>query len=348
MDCAIREVYEETGYDVKGAGLVEANEDKAKYIDMSLREQQMRLYVFRNVPMSTHFEPKTRKEISKISWFKVTELAATGNQKHAQQQYGPVSQDALKASQFYMVAPFIRPLRQWIKQQKKLDQQGGRGAHRMAIAEESEVEVLQPSNQMVYDDGMITTDPEGDDDGHFQRLLSGLHGAQQSAPQPVIQSEAASTADLSAQLKAMLSVGGPVAPPVPPQQQPQSNPLMSMLMGEPHTQHGQLPPHTPMDQITRAPPQAHTPHHHHPRPPPYSEMPPPPQFPISPPHAQHGPPHPQFHNAPPPHWQETHQHCRRAARGTKRRKETHTPMRMDSSTLMNMAARAVLNAMTAS
>lgn len=63
LDCAIREVYEETGYDVKEAGLV-PDEDKAKYIEMVLREQHMRLYVFRGVPMDTPFAPRTRKEIS--------------------------------------------------------------------------------------------------------------------------------------------------------------------------------------------------------------------------------------------------------------------------------------------
>lgn len=288
LDCAIREVYEETGYDVKEAGLVD--EDNAKYIDMALREQQMRLYVFRDVPMDTVFEPKTRKEISRIDWFKVSELAAT-HPKHVQNQQ-QVNQDALKASQFYMVAPFIRPLRQWIKQQRKLDQQGKRSSKNV-VAEESEVEGLQIPNPMVYDDGMMTTDPE-DDGHHFQRLLSGLQGPQQAAPEPVLQPVAENTADLSAQLKAMLSVGGPVAPPAQ-QQQPQGNPLMSALFGK--QQPPQIP-HTPLDQIQNVPPQAQTPHHHHPRPPPYSEMPPPPHFPLSP---QHGPPPPHHFNQ--QHWQ---------------------------------------------
>ena len=63
LDCAIREVYEETGYDIKDAGLV-PGEDDAKFIEVSLREQHMRLYVFRGVPMDTYFAPRTRKEIS--------------------------------------------------------------------------------------------------------------------------------------------------------------------------------------------------------------------------------------------------------------------------------------------
>ena len=63
LDCAVREVWEETGFDIRAAGLVE-DDDKAKFIEVSLREQHMKLFVFRGVPMDTHFEPRTRKEIS--------------------------------------------------------------------------------------------------------------------------------------------------------------------------------------------------------------------------------------------------------------------------------------------
>ena len=66
LDCAIREVYEETGLDVGLAGLVRS-ESEVKFIDVPMREQNVRLYVFRGVSMDTHFEPKTRKEIS-VSW----------------------------------------------------------------------------------------------------------------------------------------------------------------------------------------------------------------------------------------------------------------------------------------
>ena len=60
LDCAIREVYEETGYDIKEAGLV-PEEDSAKYIEVSLREQHMRLYVFRGVPMGHVFRAENSK-----------------------------------------------------------------------------------------------------------------------------------------------------------------------------------------------------------------------------------------------------------------------------------------------
>lgn len=63
LDCAIREVYEETGYDVRAAGLATKNHP-VKAIDVTMREQHLRMFVFQGVPLDTHFEPKTRKEIS--------------------------------------------------------------------------------------------------------------------------------------------------------------------------------------------------------------------------------------------------------------------------------------------
>ena len=75
LDCAVREVYEETGYDIRAAGLVPETEE-VKYIDIPMREQHIRLYVFRDIPMDTHFEPRTRKEISKIEWYRLSDLPA--------------------------------------------------------------------------------------------------------------------------------------------------------------------------------------------------------------------------------------------------------------------------------
>ena len=67
LTCAVREVYEETGYDLEAAGLVGDGEN-VKSIEVAMREQSLKLFVFRGVPMDTHFEPRTRKEISKIQW----------------------------------------------------------------------------------------------------------------------------------------------------------------------------------------------------------------------------------------------------------------------------------------
>jgi len=117
LECAIREVYEETGFDIREAGLVGQEKDM-KYIEITMREQQMRLYVFRGVPRDTYFEPKTRKEISKIEWYKLTDLP-TLKRNRDHDGNGNLPTPAVNANKFYMVAPFLNPLKKWITQQKK-------------------------------------------------------------------------------------------------------------------------------------------------------------------------------------------------------------------------------------
>ncbi|KAK2627263.1 hypothetical protein QTJ16_003229 [Diplocarpon rosae] len=114
LDCAIREVYEETGYNLEEAGLVPADR-KVKKIEVNMAQQQMQLFVFRDVPMETYFEPRTRKEISKIEWWRLSDLPAfrRKGQEHPQA--------AISANKFYMVAPFLVPLRKWVVEQKKKD-----------------------------------------------------------------------------------------------------------------------------------------------------------------------------------------------------------------------------------
>ena len=137
LDCAVREVYEETGYDIKAAGLV-GSEEETKYIEVTLREQHMRLYIFRGVPMDTQFEPRTRKEISKIEWYKLSDLPSIRKKK--QQNEGKGEDLAINANKFYMVAPFLVPLKKWISAQRKLDkakQSNGTANNAVAIDEET-------------------------------------------------------------------------------------------------------------------------------------------------------------------------------------------------------------------
>jgi mRNA-decapping enzyme subunit 2 len=60
--CAIREVYEETGYDI--TKLINPNE----YIELVINLQYTRLYLVPDVPQKTVFEPKTRNEIKCCKW----------------------------------------------------------------------------------------------------------------------------------------------------------------------------------------------------------------------------------------------------------------------------------------
>jgi mRNA-decapping enzyme subunit 2 len=296
LDCAIREVYEETGYDIQAAGLVPHDED-VKFLDQTMREQHMRLFVFRGVPMDTYFEPRTRKEISKISWYKLADLPTLKKERHMQ-QHGINGEDSLKMSNFYMVAPFIRNLKTWIKQQRREDKMHGRVVPRThVLVEEDTAEDIPAAEEPSADEAHFeTTDVE--DSGHMDRLLSNLRSSHQNVSDsilPEVSTAPLQTTDLAAELKRMLSVGGPaffLPQPVP--QEKEANPLMSMLRGnaahqqQPNNYARAVPPQTPLDQISATPPQARTPHHNHPRPPPFSSMPPPPVFSYSPNHPHLG------------------------------------------------------------
>lgn len=59
-DCAVREVLEETGYDC-GHFLKPVSKD---FMELTMREQKIRLYIVSGVDEGTHFETLTRKEIS--------------------------------------------------------------------------------------------------------------------------------------------------------------------------------------------------------------------------------------------------------------------------------------------
>ena len=149
LDCAVREVLEETGFDIREAGLVPRN-DEIKYIEISMREQQIRLYVFRNVPMETNFQPRTRKEISKIQWYKLSELPAFRKRGNQQQNDAAAASNANK---FYMVAPFLVPLKKWVVQQRKRD------STRAVSSSHLSQHVLYEEQQQTEDDAGTQTDP---------------------------------------------------------------------------------------------------------------------------------------------------------------------------------------------
>ncbi|KAB8296361.1 hypothetical protein EYC80_009122 [Monilinia laxa] len=117
LTCAIREAFEETGYDVERSGLVAQDRSLVEGLDVTGHGQQIRLYPFRDVPMDTFFEPQTRKEISRIQWWRLSDLP--GYNKKGQQQHQPEA--AANANKFYMVAPFLPKLKKWIFNQKRED-----------------------------------------------------------------------------------------------------------------------------------------------------------------------------------------------------------------------------------
>ncbi|KAI1757823.1 hypothetical protein F4782DRAFT_525638 [Xylaria castorea] len=119
VDCAIREAYEETGYNLRAAGLVEKNAP-VHPLEVTMHDQQVRLYVFRGIPENTVFETRTRKEIGDIKWYRLSDLPTYKKKKGVGKIQGPATSSQ---ERFYMVAPFMVQLRQWVLKQKKVDAQ---------------------------------------------------------------------------------------------------------------------------------------------------------------------------------------------------------------------------------
>ncbi|KAG8390620.1 hypothetical protein BUALT_Bualt01G0102400 [Buddleja alternifolia] len=97
--CAIREVLEETGFDVSKL----LNKDD--YIEMIFGQQRVRLYVVAGVKDDTSFAPLTKKEISEIAWHRLDELQPANDD---------VISRGITGLKLYMVAPFLASLKSWI------------------------------------------------------------------------------------------------------------------------------------------------------------------------------------------------------------------------------------------
>ncbi len=271
LDCAIREVDEETGFDIRAAGLVPPPAD-VFFIDNNFRDQQIRLYVFRNVPMDTHFEPKTRKEIGGIKWYKISDLPtqrkknATNNTANGQGQPGQETDDvsSVPNPKFYMVNPFVGPLRKWVSMQRKKDVMHGGYDH------------LVP--QVPYIEDIFTEDETAPEPEPTQKARTPAN------PEELL-------ANASRELQRLLnmqpvlsnrSAGAPVAP-VPPAGAPahfadtsqsKANALLAVLQqgGDASLRTNAAPlqpgiaapvPHTPLDHTYNQAPQPNTPQHQH-------------------------------------------------------------------------------------
>ncbi|TFK57069.1 DCP2-domain-containing protein [Heliocybe sulcata] len=86
--CAVREVLEETGYDLSG------KLNPADVIEVGIREQKISLYIVPGVPEDYPFKTRTRKEISRIEWFRLTDLPTWKRNKAV-------------PGKFYLISPFI-------------------------------------------------------------------------------------------------------------------------------------------------------------------------------------------------------------------------------------------------
>lgn len=264
LDCAVREVYEETGYDIREAGLV-PSDGNVKYIEITMREQHMRLYVFRDVPMDTHFEPRTRKEISRIEWWRLSELPAF--RKKGQSHVQDDGEAAINANKFYMVAPFLVPLKKWVVEQKKKD-----------VNKALSNQHLMPT---------LVDDTLTEEESGFERTL-----ARDSIPHstPGLDTMEGATAALHRLLKIQPPTQGLQPEAASAIQSPASKSsgeaLLALLQGKPtgtHQGSQQAPPtHTPLDLTYTDAAMPNAPSHLQHRPQPPSNMLPPPSFPLQP------------------------------------------------------------------
>jgi len=97
--CAIREVLEETGFDISKF----LNKDE--YIESIFGQQRVRLYIIAGVKDDTSFAPLTKKEISEIAWQRLDELQPANDD---------VISRGITGLKLYMVAPFLASLKSWI------------------------------------------------------------------------------------------------------------------------------------------------------------------------------------------------------------------------------------------
>ncbi|KAF9294758.1 mRNA-decapping enzyme subunit 2 [Linnemannia elongata] len=128
--CAVREVWEETGFDVT---------DKIRdedFVEQTIKDQRIRLYIIKSVPENTVFEPQTRKEISKIEWHYIADLPTSKPKPiekgtHSGRESGTERSNGIKnPSRYYMVTPFVHKLKNWIITQRRSNKRGNsKGQH---------------------------------------------------------------------------------------------------------------------------------------------------------------------------------------------------------------------------
>jgi len=100
VSCAVREVYEEIGYDIKD------KIDPKEFIQKTIREQYIKLYIIYGVPENTNFQTQTRKEISKIQWHNINDIGKSMNGKKSVNRY-------------WSIMPFIKDLKKKISMKLK-------------------------------------------------------------------------------------------------------------------------------------------------------------------------------------------------------------------------------------
>ncbi|ODN96275.1 hypothetical protein I350_08286 [Cryptococcus amylolentus CBS 6273] len=98
--CAVREVEEETGYDLTG---MVKSEDR---IQTHINAQEVTMFIVGGIDEGTVFETQTRHEIGAIEWVSLSDLPTWSGNKKTKKNTN---------KRFYNVTPFVNPLKAWMK-----------------------------------------------------------------------------------------------------------------------------------------------------------------------------------------------------------------------------------------
>ncbi|KAI0335247.1 DCP2-domain-containing protein [Cubamyces sp. BRFM 1775] len=154
--CAIREVLEETGYDL------EKQLDPENVIEMHIKEQSISLYIVPGVPEDFPFKTRTRKEISKIAWFNLSDLPTWRRNKAT-------------PGKFYLITPFIGPLKAFVHDRKP--RKSNKNAPRSQGAP-----VLDEVHASSEEDANLQQSPSSLTDSNAQELSSQSSSADNGEP----------------------------------------------------------------------------------------------------------------------------------------------------------------------
>ncbi|KXS22421.1 DCP2-domain-containing protein, partial [Gonapodya prolifera JEL478] len=110
-ECAAREVLEETGFNC----LPLLKEED--FVELTIREQRVRLFIVVGVPEDREFAPLTKNEISAVSWHRLSALPTTTSSDPSRLTFREdASSDNTisRRKDFYLVAPFVKHVKQWV------------------------------------------------------------------------------------------------------------------------------------------------------------------------------------------------------------------------------------------
>ena len=113
LECALREVREEVGFDAQG------RVDAAHYVEASVGGKHTKLFIVPGVELETHFETRTRKEISAIEWVEVSRLPSYKSQRAAAAAGAAGEEEKSSSKKYWNVMMFVDELRRWIAQKKR-------------------------------------------------------------------------------------------------------------------------------------------------------------------------------------------------------------------------------------